>query len=109
MKVLVCGGRSYKNPERINEVLREYEIDLLIEGGADGADFSAGEYADRNNIAHLTVWADWDKYGKKAGYMRNAKMLTFGPDLVIAFPGGRGTANMIKLAKEVGVEVIEIE
>lgn len=52
--------------------------------------------------------ADWDKYGKRAGYLRNVQMLDEGkPDLVVAFPGGKGTAMMVKLAKERGVRVIE--
>ena len=53
--------------------------------------------------------ADWKKYGKSAGCRRNALMLRDGcPDFVVAFPGGRGTADMVKKAKAAGVRVIEV-
>lgn len=54
--------------------------------------------------------ADWNKYGKSAGPMRNIQMLKEGkPDVVVAFQGGKGTAHMVKIAKEAGVKVIQIE
>jgi hypothetical protein len=49
--------------------------------------------------------ADWNKYGKAAGPIRNAQMAKYA-DAVILFPGGRGTANMRKLAKEHGLEIL---
>jgi hypothetical protein len=51
--------------------------------------------------------ADWDTYGKSAGPIRNQKMLDTGIDYVIAFPGGRGTEHMKKIARKAGVTVIE--
>lgn len=52
--------------------------------------------------------ADWARFGKSAGYLRNKQMLEEGkPDLVVAFPGGRGTANMIAIAMKAGVKVID--
>ena len=54
--------------------------------------------------------ANWKEYGKRAGYIRNAQMLNEGkPDLVVAFPGGKGTQMMIKLAKAAGVKVVEVK
>jgi hypothetical protein len=53
--------------------------------------------------------AQWDRYGEAAGPIRNAWMLEFGkPDLVVAFPGGRGTADMISKARKAGIEVCEV-
>jgi hypothetical protein len=53
--------------------------------------------------------ADWISLGRKAGPIRNQRMLEEGkPDLVMAFPGGRGTADMVRRGKEAGVEVIEV-
>ena len=53
--------------------------------------------------------ADWEGLGRKAGPIRNQQMLDEGkPDLVVAFPGGRGTANMMRIAREAGIEVIEV-
>jgi hypothetical protein len=53
--------------------------------------------------------ADWEKYGKAAGPIRNQQILVEGkPDLVVAFQGGRGTANMVSRAQQAGVPVVEI-
>lgn len=82
---------------------------VIIEGGAKGVDSVAYDFAVVNYCQIKEYPADWDKYGKAAGFIRNKQMLDEGkPDLVIAFPGGKGTANMIKLARDAGVEVIEI-
>jgi hypothetical protein len=109
VKVLVCGGRDYDNEEHVWEVLdlqcKLSPITLIIQGGARGADTLARLWADARRVDCLTVPADWNKYGAAAGPMRNARMLTYKPDLVIAFPGGRGTAGMVKLANEAGVMV----
>ena len=110
--ILVTGGRNYYDKEVIHATLKELDrqhgITTLIHGGASGADTIAGAWAKEQGI---TVWvypADWAKYGKAAGPMRNRDMLTRGkPDLVVAFEGGRGTANMIKQAREAGILVLE--
>jgi hypothetical protein len=58
----------------------------------------------------IEVPAEWETHGRKAGPIRNARMLEHQPQLVVAFPGGgRGTADMIAKAREAGVEVREIE
>lgn len=82
----------------------------IIHGGATGVNTIADEWAVVNWTGLEAYRADWDKYGKAAGPIRNKQMLTEGrPDLVVAFSGGRGTAGMIKLAKEAGVEVLEVK
>lgn len=53
--------------------------------------------------------AEWDKHGKAAGFIRNQDMLDSGVDVVVAFPGGRGTADMVRRARKAGVEVVEID
>ena len=110
MRVLVCGGRHYCDREFIYRYLdalhKEHPIDVLIEGGAGGTDGIAGQWAVERGINNLIFPADWDKHGKVAGPIRNQRMLDEGkPDLVVAFPGGRGTADMMKRAKAVGVKV----
>ena len=109
-RILVCGGRDYKDRNKVKEVLSAYTPDCIIQGGALGADRLAYFYSVDHGITDVTFPAEWEKYGKKAGYIRNVQMLEEGkPDLVIAFPGGKGTAMMIKIAKEAGVPVMEIE
>lgn len=80
----------------------------VIHGAAKGADRLAGEWAAYQGINVIEVPAEWDKYGKRAGFLRNQKMLTYEPDLVVAFPGGAGTKMMIDLARGKGVPVLEI-
>ena len=111
INILVCGGRDFSDAAFISYVmLRTFNTgDTLIEGGAKGADLLAKRWARLNNIEIKTFEADWDTYGKKAGFIRNTKMLEEGkPDLVVAFPGGRGTDMMVGLAKNAGVEVLDL-
>ena len=113
MRVLVCGGRNYTDGSRLSAVLhklhQEAGIDLIIEGGAKGADFLAHVWATMEDVPTERFEADWENQGSFAGPARNKRMLDEGkPDLVIAFPGGRGTADMCRKARRAGVEVIEI-
>lgn len=109
MKILVCGGRDYNDENKVFETLSEYLPFELISGGARGADTFAQNYARvRGLVAHI-FYPNWSEFGKAAGFIRNRQMLDEGqPDLVVAFPGGRGTEMMVKIAKEAGVEVIEV-
>lgn len=113
MKVLVCGGRDFTDAERIAEVLsachRARAITLLIHGGARGADRLAGEWAQRIGIPVQEFEAQWEEQGRAAGPIRNQRMLDEGrPDLVIAFPGGRGTADTVHRARQARVPVVEV-
>lgn len=111
--VLVTGGRHYSDIETLEATLdlahRQMGISYLIEGGATGADRLARAWARRHGVPVMTFEAHWKEMGPKAGPIRNQWMLAFGkPDILIAFPGGRGTANMIAQARTEGVEVFEI-
>jgi hypothetical protein len=113
MKVLVCGGRQYDDAatlgSRLEEIHRERRITVIIESGAAGADSLARRFGERRGIPVRTFPADWGTHGRAAGPIRNRQMLEEGkPDLVVAFPGGRGTANMVKQARAAGVEVLEV-
>jgi len=108
MKILVCGGRDYTKFWRVQDILNEYEITEIICGGATGADAWARSYGEKGEIPVKVLSAEWDLYGRAAGPIRNKLMLQEKPDLVIAFPGGKGTANMVRQAKEEGIEVREI-
>jgi hypothetical protein len=118
MRVLICGGRNLNQHDVVNTLesdLRDYlyekfgndKIDLIIQGGASGADLGAKLWAISEYIREIEFKADWEKHGKAAGPIRNRRMLEVGkPDVVCAFEGGRGTANMMKQAYEYGVPVI---
>lgn len=112
MRVLVCGSRDFTNTgfvyETLDRLSKAWIDPVIIEGDARGVDRIAGYWAKKHGYTLLLYPADWSM-GKRAGPLRNKKMLEEGkPDLVIAFPGEKGTANMVKLAKEAGVEVLEI-
>lgn len=113
MKILVCGGRDFDDFRLLTDELTalslKHTIDLVIHGGARGADTLAGLWAKTNKIPVQVFMADWNKYKSAAGHIRNKKMLLEGkPDLVVAFPGGKGTANMIGQAEDAGVTVIRL-
>ena len=108
--VLVCGGREYLDYRKLKETLdalhEDTPIQVIIQGGARGADAMAAKWARAAKIALTTFHANWNKYGKSAGAIRNQQMLDIGkPDLVLAFPGGRGTADMAKRAGAYGVKL----
>ena len=101
--VLVCGGRDFMHPIALIHMLdmyhHHYDISELIHGGARGADSMAERWAEKRDIPMKVFPAQWDKYGKSAGYVRNKQMLVEGkPIEIIAFPGGKGTNMMIQLA-----------
>jgi len=113
MRVIVCGGRDYGGDAARNHVIgaledmhRETPITAVIQGGAPGADLQGKLWAEMRGIKCVTVPADWNTHGKAAGPIRNRRMLTdFNPDMVVAFPGGRGTADMVRQATAAGVKV----
>jgi predicted Rossmann-fold nucleotide-binding protein len=113
MRVLVCGGREFTDQrmlsERLNVLHRERGITHVIAGGARGADTLAADWAKAQGIPCDVYMADWDGLGRKAGPIRNQRMLDEGkPDIVVAFPGGQGTADMMRRARTAGLEVLEI-
>jgi hypothetical protein len=110
-RVLVCGGRDYADRDRLfatlDRIHAERAITLVIHGGARGADRLSGEWATARLCECISYPAQWEIYGPRAGPMRNQQMLDEGrPDLVVVFPGGRGTANMLRKAQLAGVEVV---
>lgn len=107
-RVLVCGGRDFSDYERVDDYLASLypPPTAIIHGCARGADSLASRWARENAVPEVCFKADWNKNGKAAGPIRNAEMLAKGkPDLVVAFPGGRGTADMVAKAIAAGVEV----
>lgn len=110
--VLVCGGREYADRNHVFSVLdklhKNRTIGLLVHGSAPGADGLAERWAKRRQVMYLGVPAPWKLMGKAAGPIRNSYMLDRSkPDVVIAFPGGNGTADMFGKAKLKGVELID--
>lgn len=112
--ILVTGGRDYENAMVVDAVLKQYqdEIWLVMQGGAPGLDTLVENWCRKNEVPCLRVPAEWKKYNKKAGHMRNSQMLTFlgfMPDLLLSFPGGMGTADMTRKAKLAGISIRRIK
>ncbi len=113
-RVLVCGGRDFTDYDYACQVLDDIHaaqpIGAVIHGNSRGADTAAGVWAWKHRKEGVNCWpvpAQWAKFGKSAGPKRNQAMIGMGPDLVVAFPGGRGTADMIRRAKAAGIPVFE--
>ena len=127
MLIGVTGGRKYgwmfdeENHEVENtletwflydvlETFREkYPTMELMHGGAKGADSWAHHWAVNKNIKTRVFKAEWNIYGKAAGVIRNTEMVWQKPDIVIAFPGGTGTADMIKQSLKAELKVIQVD
>ena len=135
MRVLVCGGRTFgivptplttpevdqtalwekAHAERdlLTKVLNELHstdssgaIDTIIHGGAKGADTLANHWAYRHHVDIFVFNPRSRAKGSSGGASRNARMIALGqPDLVLAFPGGVGTADVIGKAKEAGIPI----
>ena len=111
--VLVCGGRTFSDSAKLLDCLDSIHvanpITRIIHGGALGADDLAHKWAIIHNIPVTVYNAWWTLEGKSAGISRNQRMLDKGkPDLVVAFPGGTGTADMVKKAKAAKVPIKRI-
>lgn len=115
MRVLVCGSRVWKDyGTMFNAIATVGKIDVLIEGGARGADRMAVQVAEALGIPFLQFTAEWELYDDAAGPIRNKRMLNEGkPTLVLAFhpniEESSGTKDMVKLATQAKIEVIIIK
>jgi hypothetical protein len=112
VKVIIAGGRNVHFEifdilflDRLHE---KYKFTEIISGGATGIDEDAEIYAEDIGIPVKRFPADWKKYGRAAGPIRNAEMARYA-DAVILFPGGRGTANMRECAVRHGIKVFSGE
>jgi len=104
MKLAIIGSRTFNDYDKLLESLIEFfeieRIDEIISGGAKGAD-SLGERLAESWGRKMTVFeADWNKYGKSAGFIRNQQIID-ACDIVLAFWDGKskGTQDSINKAK----------
>lgn len=106
MKVGVVGSRSFTDYELMKKTLDEFEITEIISGGANGADKLAELYAFENKIPLKIFRPDWNKFGKRAGFLRNSDIVN-NSEHVIAFwnTSSRGTLDSISKAKELNIPV----
>ena len=130
MRVIIAGSRSIKGRpavELINKAIDQstWDIDEVISGGAIGVDEAAIDWAKENDADYTIMNANWQKWGKAAGYKRNQKMAWYakcvekqlvlqdkevlpqykGGLIAVWAKGSKGTGHMIDIAREMGLEV----
>ena len=112
--ILVTGSRHWSNWDAVYNAIKNLKPPkdaILVHGGATGADRIAYACAGQLGIKSIAVRADWSKYGKAAGPIRNQEMIdTYRPDVCLAFPweDSRGTWDCVQRAKKAGIKVIVI-
>lgn len=107
MRIIIAGSREYNNYEEAVKLIDKFIKDVnssnvvIVSGGAKGADKIGEEYAARNDLDCVVYKANWGKYGKQAGIIRNGEMAK-NADCLLAFWDGesRGTYNMVNTAKK---------
>lgn len=111
-RYLICGGRDFEDYGLMASALKSLILAphdaVIIHGAYRGADTLADRWAKCNGAQVEPYPADWRSFGPAAGPMRNKLMLDAKPDVVIAFPGGAGTRDMIFQARQMRIVVIEV-
>lgn len=112
MIVTVSGGRDFTDRDFIETCLDGFharnDITFLVEGGATGVDQLARAWAIARYVKFKTEEARWKLLGNAAGAARNARMLiNWKPDMVVLFPGGKGTRDMKAQARDRGYQIID--
>lgn len=110
MRTIVAGSRGFSDYGRLVAALDMREISVVLSGTARGADRLGERYASERGIAVERYPAQWDVYGKRAGYLRNQEMAERADALVAFWDGvSPGTRHMIDLARRQGLRVWVVE
>ena len=115
MKLAIVGSRDFNDYQLMSEfILGKFElsdIDAIISGGAKGADALAERFAQEYKLTLIVKDAEWEKYGRAAGPIRN-KLIIEEADAVVAFPRAtsKGTLNSINLVKKLDkrIEILNV-
>lgn len=109
MRIAIVGGRDFNDYDLLKKSIKVLPGDTIISGGARGADTLAKRFAYENRLNLVEHSPDWDKFGKRAGFIRN-ELIVKDAEVVYAFWDGvsKGTANSISIAKRLckNLEVI---
>jgi hypothetical protein len=106
--VMIAGDREFSDYDmmtrKLDKLLFRIRMDddcEIVSGGARGADLLGEKYAQDNDLLLRVVKANWDKYGKRAGYLRNLEMADIATHVIVFWNGkSRGSKMMIDIAKE---------
>lgn len=108
MKTIIAGSRSICKYSIVKKAIEKsrFEITTVISGGAIGVDTLGEDYGAELSIPIIKMPAEWDKYGRKAGHLRNEQMADIAEALIAIWDGvSRGTMHMINIAKKKGLKV----
>lgn len=108
-RIVVTGGRDYADIDAVRHAFDSLQIgaaDTIVNGGCRGADELCRKVAIERGVKVKTMKADWSRYGRSAGPIRNSQMIASNPYIVMAFPGGRGTSNCVSQARGAGIPVM---
>lgn len=110
MRVIIAGGRDFSNydllVEKCDYFLQDQDNITIISGGARGADDLGERYAEQKGYEIDRFPANWGKYGKGAGHIRNKQMAEHADGLMLFWDGkSRGSKNMLEIAKNLGLKV----
>ena len=113
MKVIIAGTRTANDYRDVHDgmriLTRGETPEVILTGGAKGADELGKKYAETNNLHHIEVTAEWRTYGKKAGPIRNAQLVKQATHLLAIWDGkSKGTKSIIDQAKKAGLKVLTI-
>ena len=107
MKTIIAGSRKITDYNVLEEAIASsgFHVSEVISGGAKGVDSLGEWYATKNNLPLTIIKAQWDRYGRSAGFIRNEAMAMEGEALIAVWDAeSRGTANMISLARKYKLE-----
>lgn len=113
--VAITGGRDFDDYEHLKRVLdanhRQQGITVLRNGGMTGADALSSRWAYENQVDTECFGPKWGTHGRAAGPLRSRRMLGSSyfshADLLVAFPGGRGTDAAVGIAREMNIPVLD--
>lgn len=110
MKLIIAGSRKFVPEEEhvdwLDSILDNNDIIEVVSGAQSGADEFGEEWAEAHGIKVTRFPADWTKFGKAAGPIRNGQMAKYA-DAAALLPGNEGTMNMRKQALANGLVVFE--
>jgi len=117
-KIIVAGSRTITDWFEVNRTilfgltelvdLKDFNDIEIVSGRARGIDILGERYAKENNLKLKLFPADWDQYGKRAGYLRNKQMAEYADSLILIWDGkSRGSQMMLELAKQYNLKIYE--
>jgi len=110
MKLIIAGGRDYQltqsDYDELDKIHAKDPVTEVVSGRATGADTCGELWAKSRNIPIVPFSANWGRYGKAAGPIRNMEMAQYA-DAVALFPGGKGTQSMYDEAEKAGIVIYD--